>query len=173
MVQSWSVAVSFWTDPLGGRGGCGGEDSLAYLEDEEAEVAEHGNGPHKDVTQHARHKVVRVPQHQRPVPVRRHKRPRQRTRRDGQVHEGRACAVEEVQVGEVEQVDDLDDLGPDEVGAHEEHDEGEVQEVVEDEVAADVGGGGDVGGVLGEEVADVADLEEEDDDPAVCKLAIP
>lgn len=119
--------------------------------------------------------MIRVPQHKRSVPVYPHKRPRQRTRGDGQVDEGRAGAVQEVQVREVEQVDDLDDLGPDEVRAHEEHDEGKVQQVVEDEVAADVGGGGDVRGVLGEEVADVADLQEEDDDPVVCvcELSIP
>lgn len=104
-------------------------------------------------------------QHQGAVPVQPHESPGEGPRRHGQVDEGRARAVQEVQVGQVEEVDHLDDLGPDEVRAHEEHDEGEVQQVVEDEVTADVGGGGDVGRILGEEVADVADLQEEDDDP--------
>ncbi len=43
----------------------------------------------------------------------------------------------EVQRGQVEEVDNQDDLGPDKVAAHEEHDEGEGEKVVEDEVAAD------------------------------------
>ena len=47
--------------------------------------------------------------------------------------------------------DDEDDLGNGKVRAHEEHDEGKVQQVVENEVAADAGGGVDDGGVAGEE----------------------
>ena len=137
----------------------------AYLEDEEAEVTKDRDRPHEDVTKDSGDEVVRVVQHQRAVPVQTHERPREGASGHGQVDEGRARAVQEVQVREVEEVDDLDDLGPDEVRAHEEHDEGEVQEVVEDEVAADVGGRRDVRGVPGEEVADVADLQEEDDDP--------
>lgn len=42
----------------------------------------------------------------------------------------------EVERRQVEEVDDQDQLSPDEVGSDEEHDEGKVEEVVEDEVAA-------------------------------------
>lgn len=73
--------------------------------------------------------------------------------------------VTEVERGQVEEVDDQDDLSPDEVGANEQHDEGELEKVVEDEVGADGGGGVDVVGVGGEEVPDIADLEGEQDDP--------
>jgi hypothetical protein len=73
--------------------------------------------------------------------------------------------VAEVQRRQVEEVDDQEQLGPDEVGAHEEHDEAEVEEVVGNEVAADVRGGLDIVGVGGEELKDVAGLEEEEDDP--------
>jgi hypothetical protein len=41
-----------------------------------------------------------------------------------------------------------------------------VQKVVEDEVRADAGSGVDVLGVGGEEVPDVAELGDEEDDPA-------
>ena len=73
--------------------------------------------------------------------------------------------VAEVQARQVEEVDDQDDLGPDEVAADEEHDEGELKEVVEDEVGSNRGGGVDVVSVGGEEVPDIADLEDEQEDP--------
>jgi hypothetical protein len=43
--------------------------------------------------------------------------------------------VAEVERGQVEEVDDQDELGPYEVGSDEEHDEAEVEEIVRDEVA--------------------------------------
>lgn len=79
--------------------------------------------------------------------------------------EARVGVVAEVERREVDEVDDEDELSPVEVGADEEHDKGKVQEVVEDEVAADAGGGVDGVGVLGEEVGDVAKLEDEEADP--------
>ena len=51
------------------------------------------------------------------------------------------------------------------MAANPEEDEGEEEEVVQDEVGTDIGGGGDVGLVVGEEVPDIADLEYEDDEP--------
>lgn len=47
------------------------------------------------------------------------------------------------------------------MGAHEEEDPAELQEVVENEVTADRGSRMDVVSVGGEEVPDVADLEDE------------
>lgn len=70
-----------------------------------------------------------------------------------------------VEGGEVEEVEDEHDLGPDELGAGKEHDEGEVEEVVQDEVASDGRGGMLYVGVLGEEVADVASLHDPEKDP--------
>ena len=52
-----------------------------------------------------------------------------------------------------------------EVRADKEHDEAKVEEVVQDEVASDAGGGVDRVGVAGEEVGDVAKLEDEQADP--------
>lgn len=58
-----------------------------------------------------------------------------------------------------------DDLGAGEVVAHPEVDPGEDEQVVEDVVAGEVGGLGDIGVVLGEEVGDVAQLGKEKEDP--------
>ena len=71
----------------------------------------------------------------------------------------------EIQARQVEEVDDQDDLRPDEVAADEEHDEGELKEVVEDEVGSNGCGGVDVVSVGGEQVPDIADLEDEQEDP--------
>lgn len=71
----------------------------------------------------------------------------------------------EIQHRQVEKVEDENNLGPDKVRAHKEHDKGKVEEVVEDEVAADAGGPVDGLGDAGEEVGDVAELHDEEDDP--------
>lgn len=68
----------------------------------------------------------------------------------------------------VDEVDDEDELGPDEVAADEEHDEGEVQQVVHDEVGADGAGRVHLLNVAREEVIDVAELREEQDNAGWC-----
>lgn len=52
-----------------------------------------------------------------------------------------------------------------EVRSDKEHDKGEVEEVVEDEVAPNAGGSMNNVRVAREEVADVTSLEEEEDNP--------
>lgn len=99
------------------------------------------------------------------IPVDGHKSPSKRSTDDWEVNEAWCLWVAEVERGQVAEVDDQDDLGPDKVRADEEHDECELEKVVKDEVRTDGGGGLDIGGVGGEEVPDVADLEEEEDDP--------
>jgi hypothetical protein len=105
-----------------------------------------------------------VRHHDGAVPVDGDKGPGQRRGDNGPVDEAGVGVVAEVKEGQVEEVDDENDLGPGEVGADEEHHEGEVQEVVEDEVTSDAGGSLNIFGVLAEEVADVADLEDPKDD---------
>lgn len=75
------------------------------------------------------------------------------------------CVVAEVEGREIEEVDDQDDLRPDEVATDEEHDPGELKEVVEDEVTTDTSSGLDVITILGEEVPHVTDLGEEESEP--------
>lgn len=77
----------------------------------------------------------------------------------------------EIQDREVEEVGDEDYLRPDKVRAHKEHDKGKVEEVVEDEVAADAGGIVDGLLLAGEEVCDVTELEDKEADPGISVLA--
>ena len=79
--------------------------------------------------------------------------------------ETRVCVVAEVERRQVDKVEDEQDLGPDEVGANEQHDEGEVQEVVDDEMAANCTSGVHMVEVAGEEVADVTTLEDPENNP--------
>lgn len=71
----------------------------------------------------------------------------------------------EIERRKVNEVQDQDDFGPVEVRSDKEHDKGEVEEVVEDEVASNTGGSMNNVRVAREEVANVASLEEEEDNP--------
>ncbi len=104
--------------------------------------------------------------HDGTVPVDGDKGPGERARDDGGVDEARVGVVAEVERDEVDEVEDEHHLGPVKVRVDKEVDEEGVQQVVDDEVAADARGGVDNLGVVGEEVANVAELEEEEDDPA-------
>lgn len=103
--------------------------------------------------------------HDGAVPVNSHERPGQRSGNDWPVDEARVRVVAEVERRQVGEVNDQDELSPAEVGAHEQHDKGEVQEVVEDEVRSDAGGGVDIVAIAREKVSDIADLEDEENDP--------
>ena len=98
-------------------------------------------------------------------PVQRNKVPCQRAGDGTDVDRAWGGAVAEVGEGEVEEVDDDEQLGEPEVGAHPEVDEAEEEEVGGDVMGADVRGGGDVDGVAGVEGVGVDELEEEDEDP--------
>ena len=80
---------------------------------------------------------------------------------DGQ----RRLRVPEVEKGEIDEVEDEHCLGEDEMRVHPEEHEAELQEVVDDEVGADVCGEGLVGGGGGEEGGEVVDLQDDEDDP--------
>jgi len=73
--------------------------------------------------------------------------------------------VAEVEGGQIEEVDNQNDLGPNEVGANEEHDEREMQEVVENEMASNTSSSLNVGIVTREEVPCVTNLKEEKSEP--------
>ena len=79
--------------------------------------------------------------HDGTVPENGHKRPRQRARDDGRVDEARVGIVAEIQRRQVDKVEDDDHLGPAKVAADKEHDKGKVEQVVENKVASDAGGG--------------------------------
>lgn len=135
-------------------------------------VSEHGEeehagdeqSPDEDVGRDPSHEAVRV-YHGSTVPQEREHDPRKRARDGRDMHERRRLAVPEVKRAQVEKVDSQDQLAPPKVAAGPEHDKGRSQQVVEDEVRADIGGGGDALGVAGEEALQVADLEDEQGDP--------
>lgn len=80
--------------------------------------------------------------------------------------------VAEGQRAEVEEVDNQDELSPDEVAANEEHDEGKVQQVVRDEVGADGASRVHLLDVAREKVPHVADLRDEQDDAGLVSRAL-
>lgn len=57
-----------------------------------------------------------------------------------------------------------------EVGSNEEHNEGEVEQIVHDEVATNTGGGMLDVRVAGEQVTNVTGLENEEDNPALVSM---
>lgn len=98
------------------------------------------------------------------VPVDGDKSPGQRSGYNRSMDEARVGVVAEGHGGQIEEVDDQDDFGPGKVCAGEEHDEGEVEEVVEDKVRAHGGRGVGLVDLTREKVEHIADLEEEEDD---------
>lgn len=97
------------------------------------------------------------------IPVDGHEGPCQGSRDNRGVDEAGVGVVAEGEGGKVEEVDDQDDLGPGEMATGKEHDEGKVEEVVEDKVRAHGGSGVDLFDVAGEEVQNIADLQDEQD----------
>jgi len=122
------------------------------------------NAPDGDVGQDPRRERVGV-HSSGTAPVQGNRVPGQGPTDDGNVDEPRRLGVAEVRRGEIEEIDDQQEFSPPEVAAHPEHDEAEQQQVVRDEVAADVARGLDVGRVAGVQVADVAQLHKVQHDP--------
>lgn len=142
-----------------------GRGKRAYLvnHDEEESIGE--DGPDEDVSKNTRHKVVRVGNHQSTVPVDGNKSPGQRSRNNRCVNKPGVRVVTEVERGKIDEVENEDNLSPVEVRADKEHDKGEVEEVVEDEMTSDAGGSVNDVRVTREEMADVPSLEDEEDNP--------
>lgn len=103
--------------------------------------------------------------HGSPAPEQRGPVPGERPADDGDVDEARRLGVAEVGGVEVEVIGDEQQLGQHEVRAHPQVDEAEEQQVVQDEVGADVGSGGHVWSVGRVEVPAVADLEDVKSEP--------
>ena len=136
-----------------------------HSEGREEEQSIHEDTPDGNVSKDASSQTSSV-ESDSSVPVQGNESPGQWPGDDWEVDKAWSGWVTEVQARQVEEVDDQDDLGPDEVAADEEHNEGELEEVVEDEVGSDGGGRVDVVSVGGEQVPDITDLEDEQEDPA-------
>lgn len=79
--------------------------------------------------------------------------------------EARSGVVAEIQRAEVGKVEDEDDLGKGKVLVDKEQHEDNVEEVVDDEVAADAGCGVHDVGAAGEEGRGISELENEEHNP--------
>lgn len=79
--------------------------------------------------------------HQSTVPVNGDKSPGKRRRDNRSMDEARVGVVAEVEGREIDKVDYQNHLSPVEVRSHKEHDKGEVEQIVHDEVAANARGG--------------------------------
>lgn len=84
------------------------------------------------------------------IPVQRNEIPSQWSRDDWNVDESWQGWVTEIEGWKVEEVDNQDDLSPDEVWSDKEHDKGELEEIVEDEMASDTCCGVHIGEIGGE-----------------------
>lgn len=87
------------------------------------------------------------------------------------MNETSTSIVAEIKRWEVEEIENENELSPMEVGANEEHDKGKVEEVVHDKVTTDAGSGIDGVGIAGEEVSNIAKLQDEENDPINIWLA--
>jgi hypothetical protein len=81
------------------------------------------------------------------------------------MYRSRMGVVSEVKARKVEEVDNEDELCPDEVGADKEHDECEVKEVVDYKVGTNSSGRVDVVSVVRKERPDIASLANEKCEP--------
>jgi hypothetical protein len=103
------------------------------------------------------------------IPVQSNKCPSQWSRDNRDVDKSRVCVVTEVEGGQVEEVDDEDQLSPAKVTADEQHDKCEEEKVADNEVASYTGSSVDIVGIGGEEGPDISDLQDEENDPVGMK----
>ena len=127
------------------------------LEPDDKESSIEQPSPDEDVCHDSCRQILRV-YHRRTGPEQRHKGECQWPGNDRDVDETRSGGVAEVEVGQVEEVEDEDEFTLPEVATHPAHDETEVEEVIEDEMGADVACRGTPFFVGAEEVVDVASL---------------
>jgi len=103
--------------------------------------------------------------HDGTIPVDSNKGPCQRSSDNWDVNEAWVGVVTEVQGREVKEIDDEDELTPDEVATDEEHNPCELEEIVEDEVASYTCSCVDIVGIGREEGPDISNLGDEEKEP--------
>lgn len=130
------------------------------------------DGPDENVAKDSGHQGLRMWHHDGAIPVNGHKGPCQRARSNRHMDEARGGIVAEVQRAEIRKVENQDDLCNGKVLRYKEQDEDDVQQVVEDEVAANAGCGMDDVGVAGEEGGGISELENEEHNPISFALVL-
>jgi hypothetical protein len=84
------------------------------------------------------------------IPVQSDECPGQRSSDSWDMDKSRVSVVAEIEEGQVEEVDNQDDLSPDEVRTDKQHDEGKLKEIVENKVVSNVGCCSDMVDIAGE-----------------------
>lgn len=135
------------------------------LGSKDVDLPKNKDHPDEDIGNNPRGKVVGMGRN-RAVPEQSRQRPGIGTRNGREMDKGRGSQMRPVSGRLAEDVDDEDDLGGPEVVAHPQHDKGEDEQVIQDEMGGYIGGCGDQDGILGEEVPQIADLGEQQQDPA-------
>lgn len=135
------------------------------LRGKDVDLPQHKDHPDEDVGDNPRGQAAGM-RRNRAVPEQGRQRPGMGTCNGREVDKGRGSQMHPVRGRLAEEVDDEDDLGGPEVAAHPQHDKGKDEQVVQDEMGGDIGGSGDQDGVPGEEVPQIADLGEQQQDPA-------
>lgn len=146
-----------------------GED-LADLVCDEEEKSIDQDAPNSNISYNASCKGMSIDCNST-IPVQSNKCPRQWSRNNWDVDESWVSVVAEVERGQVEEVYNQDQLSPDVVAADEQHNESELEEVTDYEMASDSSGCVDVVGIGREEGPDVSDLQDEEDDPLYTQSA--
>jgi len=128
---------------------CCGEDAEGeahgvVLVDCDEEAAVNQNGPDEDVSEDSSDQVVRSVDHDGSVPVDGDEVPSQGCGDYGPVDESGIRVMSEVQRRQIEEVGDDHDFSDDEEATDKQHNEGELQQVVEDKVTPDTGCGIDI-----------------------------
>lgn len=140
------------------------------LEREHEEHAVQQERPDEHVRNDPCRQAVRA-HHCSPTPEQRDEIPSQWSRNDGYVDQVRSGWVAEVNRGQVEEIEHKHELSDPEVAPNPEEEKGRLEYIVDDEMASDVGSGGDPFGVVGKQMPDVADLKNKKRNPTWPRLA--
>lgn len=141
------------------------------LEDNEEEQSVNQNTPDNNVGQNASSQAVGI-DHDSSVPVNGNKGPGQWRRDDWDVDETWVSRVSEIERRQIEEVNHENEFCPDKVRTGEEHNESECKKVVNNKVASNSCSCVDRVRVGGEQVPDIADLEDEQEDPKIAESVL-
>lgn len=92
--------------------------------------------PDEDVAKDTSHQRSRMSDHNGTIPVDGHESPCKWSRHNSLMDEPSIARVAEIERRQVGEVEDEEELGPAKVTSHKQHDEGEVKQIVQNEMAS-------------------------------------
>jgi len=142
-----------------------GEAKRVVLEDGQVEATKHEERPHSNVGKDTSSQVPVGTDHNSAIPEDGNKDPGQRSRDNRHMHKARLGRVPEVEHDKVEEVDNKQQLGQPEVTANPQHNPAKLNQVEEDEVAANTSCSSNEIRIGREQMSYIANLEDPEDDP--------